>query len=144
MTYARGWETCLRIEEGACFTPDCSLKSFIFGSNVNWVILMVWPPVLQPLCMCWSREGGNSLALAAFGGAARSGLRAAPARVAPVPGERPCPAGCPWAPLCCTAFQGYWAREGEHRCANPHLFPSKTQRLIAFTARLYSGQLHVL
>lgn len=86
---------------------------------------MVWPPVLQPLCLCWSREGGNLLALAAFSGAARSGLRAVPARVSAC-------AGCPWAPLCCTAFQGYWAREGEHRCANPHLFQSKSQRLLHF------------
>lgn len=33
---------------------------------------------------------------------------------------------------------------GQQRCANPHLFQSKTQSLIAFSARLYSGQLSVL
>lgn len=62
---------------------------------------------------------------------------------APGAGELPA-RRCAPAPLCCTAFRGAGPGSGEQRCAKPHLFHGKTRRLIAFPARLYSGQLHAL
>lgn len=126
MTHPRDWEECLRIEkEGACFTPGCSLKSFIFGSNVNGVILMLWLPVLQPLCMCLSREGGNLLSLCLVELPGRH-LPAAPPRAA-------LHSVCPWVPLCCTAFQGLLGKGAGSRDVRIHVcFKAKPRLWLHF------------
>lgn len=61
--YPRGWEKHLGSERrGVCSSLDWGLKSFILVSGVSQAIFMVWPPILQPLCVCWG-GGAESCSL---------------------------------------------------------------------------------
>lgn len=93
---------------------------------------MVWPPVLQPLCMCWSREGGNLLCLSVFSGAAWETSACCSTEGWLVPGagraaqHRGVSLGTP---LLHGLSRDTGEGSGEQRCANPHLFQFKTQCL---------------